>query len=329
MVEPDGPIKIRRYDPAKGEARSTAKLVNISGAMVRRVANAITENTPLNLDRALGASYNTRSALETLMAHTPQFYYCYPGRIDVSESSTKIEEGHKHLLWLPDDPHKAAELVKRDVMNMTISEIPTMQAVYEALVIPANPDADPSKELSVAVQRRHAQIQIALVEVGRKLGFRTWVAQNDKGIEYKGKRLGELDGVIARLEDQELLAIHGSAVRAALMIDVIWFRNAHFMPAVIEVEHTTGVTSGLSRMKNFQDNFPPFQTRWVICAPDEDRSKVVSECYKAQFKSLKAYFLPYSAVDELYSITQRRTIRGVKDEFLETFMEPCVKGLTQ
>jgi len=57
------------------------------------------------------------------------------------------------------------------------------------------------------------------------------------------------------------------AVRAALMIDVIWFRNATFMPAVIEIEHTTGVTSGLTRMKNFQDRLPQFPTRWSSPLP--------------------------------------------------------------
>ena len=55
------------------------------------------------------------------------------------------------------------------------------------------------------------------------------------------------------------------------------------MPAVMEVEHSTGVTSGLSRMKNFKDKFPPFPTRYVIVAPDEDRDKVVKEANKPQF----------------------------------------------
>jgi type II restriction enzyme len=117
------------------------------------------------------------------------------------------------------------------------------------------------------------------------------------------------------------------AVRAALMIDVIWFRNATFMPAVIEIEHTTGVTSGLTRMKNFQDRLPQFPTRWVIAAADEDRDKVIVESNKPQFRSLRAQFFPYSAIDELYSLSQRRKLQGVTDEFLDCFMEPCVPQL--
>jgi len=136
-----------------------------------------------------------------------------------------------------------------------------------------------------------------------------------------------MDGVLFRLEDVQLLAAFNDAVKAALFIDVIWFRNAKFMPAVIEIEHTTGVTSGLARMKNFQDRLPQFPSRWVIAAADEDRDRVMTECDKPQLRSLKAQFFPYSAVDELYSLCQRRKIRGVNDDFLDCFMEPCLPEL--
>lgn len=294
--------------------------------MIRRVANAVASGLPLNIDRVLGASYNTRSALETLLAHTPEFYYCYPGRIEIGESSTAVKEGHKHLMWLPNEPHRAGITARREVNNMTISEMPSRDAIYEALTLPVDALQPGSEiqQMSPEVQRRHAQIQIALVEIGKQLGFRTWVAQNDKAIMYKGKRLGEMDGVLVRLEDVQLLSSFNDAVKAALLIDAVWFRNAKFMPAVIEIEHTTGVTSGLSRMKNFQDCLPQLLTRWVIAAPDEDRDKVMKESNKPQFRSLNTQFFPYSAVDELYSLCQRRKLKGVNDEFLDCFMEPCL-----
>lgn len=99
------------------------------------------------------------------------------------------------------------------------------------------------------------------------------------------------------------------------------------MPAVIEVEHSTGVTSGLTRMKGFQDALPAFPTRYVIVAADEDREKVIREANREQFKSLNARFFPYSAVEELYGLCQRRKLRGVTEEFLDTFMEPVVEGI--
>ena len=100
------------------------------------------------------------------------------------------------------------------------------------------------------------------------------------------------------------------------------------MPAVIEIEHTTGVRSGLTRMKNLQDMLPRYDdTRWVIAAPDEDRNDVLAKCNAPQFRSLNAKFFPYSAIEELYLLCQRRKIRGVSDEFLDSYMEPCLPEL--
>ncbi|MGH9864524.1 MAG: restriction endonuclease, partial [Candidatus Acidiferrales bacterium] len=210
--------------------------------------------------------------------------------------------------------------------EVVISEMPGVQTVYESLELPR--DITDTSGMSIELARRHAQMQVALVMIGRKLGYRTWVARNDRGIIYKDEKLGEMSGVVGELENETLIAPHVGAVRAAGLIDCIWFRNAKFMPAVIEIEHTTGVTSGLTRMKNLQDALPLFSTRWVVAAPDEERDKVMQEANKPMFRSLNAWFLPYSAIEELYSLCQRRhlTQRGVNEEFLESFMEPCVKA---
>ncbi len=177
------------------------------------------------------------------------------------------------------------------------------------------------KGLDIEIKRRHAQIQIALYFIGHQLGYKTWVAQNDKGIVYQNKRLAEYEGVIDRLDEQLLLKSYADAVKAALLIDCIWFKNGKLMPAVMEVEHTTGVTSGLTRMKNFKDHFPPFPTRYVIVAADDDRKKVVQEANKPQFKELDVRFFPYSAVEELYALCQKRKLKGITEDFLDCYME--------
>lgn len=318
ITRPEGPVRIKRYDPSKGQTSAEAKVVNISSEMIWRVANAIQEEAPLNIDRVLGASYNTRSVLEALLAHTPQFYYCYPGRIQKTNNKESIEHGHKHLLWQPNQPHENGTLVKAEI-DLVISEVPSSEVVYEALVLPKDITAD--NEIDIEVKRRHAQIQIALYFIGKQLEFRTWIAQNDKGMVYKDKKIAEYDGVINSLGDEQLLSSYQDAVRAALLIDCIWFKNGRLMPAVMEVEHSTGVTSGLSRMKNFYDKFPPFPTRYVIVAPDEDRDKVIRECNKPQFKDLNPLYFPYSSVEELYSLCQRRKLRGITEGFLDCYME--------
>lgn len=315
---PEGPIRIKRWNPDKGETPATKKIENISSELIWRIAHAFSPNQPINFDRVLGGSYNTRSVLEALLAHSPQFHFCYPGRIENTGGKPSVKKGHKHLMWTPDTVHKSG-ILKQMETNIVISEIPNTEVYYDSLVLP---DEMSIPSLDIEVQRRHAQIQIALYKIGCQLNFRTWIAQNDKGILYQNKRLAEYDGVIGSLKNEKLLSAYDDAIQAALMIDCIWFKNGKLMPAVMEVEHSTGVTSGLTRMKNFQDKFIPLENvRYVIVAPDEDRGKVIQEANKPQFSSLKTKFFPYSAVEELYALCEKRKIKGVTEDFLDCYME--------
>jgi len=318
VERPEGPIYIKR-GISVAEVKSS-KEVSISSNMIWRVANAIQEDVPINIDRILGASYNTRSVFESLLAHTPFFYITYPGRIENNISTSKIKAGHKHLIWLPFNPHKEG-VTETFETTKVISEIPSQLAIYESLAITPQFVNEDVPSYDIEVDRRHTQIQIALYLIERQLGFRTWIAQNDKSIIYDNQKLGEMDGVIASLKDEQLLMSYQDAVKAALLIDCIWFKNGRLMPAIMEVEHSTGIITGLSRMKNFKDKFPPFPTRYVIVAPDEDRKKVLQECNKEQFRDLNPLYFPYSSVEELYSLCQRRKLKGVSEEFLDCFME--------
>lgn len=316
---PVGPIQIRRWNPHKNESYVNAKIESISTEMIWRVSNAVNHGDPINLDRILGASYNTRSVLETLMALTPEFYFCYPGRIKDIDGHSSIEHGHKHLIWLPNTPHEQGVLIEKQVPNMAISEIPLQTVTYDNLILPDNMTI--GGEMNIEVVRRHTQIQIALYLIGLQLGYRTWIAQNDRGIIYKDKPLIEQPGIISTLGKENIISAFPGAEPSARFIDCIWFQNHRFMPAVMEVEHTTGVTSGLTRMKGLQDTMPSLNTRYVIVAPDNDREKVVEEANRLQFLSLDARYFSYSSVEELYYICTHRNLHGVTQEFLDCYME--------
>ena len=62
---PEGPIRFKRFNPTKGETLRDAKVDSISSQMLWRLANAIQEDAPINLDRVFGASYNSRSVIES------------------------------------------------------------------------------------------------------------------------------------------------------------------------------------------------------------------------------------------------------------------------
>jgi type II restriction enzyme len=308
---PFGPVTIKRSCDGK------SKEATISTPMMERVAAAISEGMPINLDRVLGASYNTRSALEALLAHTSEFYFCYPGRISPSESSVKVLKGHKHIVWKPSAPHRSGEMEEIKT-QMVISESAACEIVYDE-VGALHVEESSVNEYSHA--RRHAQIQYLLAQVGYQFGYKIWIAQNDRGVKIGEKSFAEMPGVLPTLKEGTVIANFSEAAHAARLIDCIWFKNGRLMPAVFEVEHSTGVTSGLTRMKAFRDILPPFPSRYVIAAPDEDRAKVFAEFDKAQFRDLKPEYLSYSAIEELAGLCRKRKIMGVTDEFIDSFCE--------
>ena len=314
IVNPSGPVQIER----KKDGEITA--LTVSYSMMIRVINNIDEGVPFNLDRILGASYNSRSALETLMAHTTDFYWCKPGRLERDEFGESLKTGHKHLIWLPKKPHKLGRLEEYKVgKELAISEIPTKSVVYEALTITKPEDID----IDIEVKRRHIQIQVLLAYIAKFMSFRTWIANNDRSHSIQGKKISEIEGVLSSLSEVKFLQNYPEAIRSALLIDCIWFTERS-MPAVFEVEHSTGVTSGLTRMKKFQDELPNLaDIRWIVVGPDEIRSEVFSKASVKQFASLSTCFMPYSSVEELYDLCKRKRITSdiVTEKFINNFIE--------
>lgn len=319
-----GPIIIRRWNPAKGETFQAATSASISAQMLARVANAVSEGMPINIDRLLGASYNTRSALETLLCHTPSFFYCFPGRIDFSSGRAKIKRGHKHIIYLPGTPHAPGVLTSRELKSLAINEIPSKNVVYNALELPSS--AVQSGAVDTTEARIHLQMQMAIYEIGRAVGVKTFIAQNDQGALYKGKILSDHPDIITDLKSVSVVGPFDGAANAGKLIDAIWFGDRN-IPAVFEVENSTGVTSGLTRMQNFKKLLPPYQDmRFVIVAPDDLREKVIREVNKAEFNELRAYYMPYSAVSEFLGLCQERELKGITESFLETFLDKVFCG---
>ncbi|WP_350343259.1 hypothetical protein PRVXT_002551 [Proteinivorax tanatarense] len=319
VTTPYGPIMIKRWNPAKGETRKTSTVQSISMAMINRIANAISEGTPINIDRILGASYNTRSALETLLCHTPPFYYCYPGRIELMQGKTKIKSGHKHIIYLPEEPHTLGKLCEKDLEHLEINEIPSKNVVYNALELPTSTTR--TGKVDTDEVKIHSQMQMAIYEIGSCFSLKTFIAQNDTGIRYKGKSLSEHDNIVTKLNDIPTIGAFSGAVDAGKHIDAIWLGDKS-IPAVFEVEQSTGVTPGLTRMSNFKKTLPEYSSmRYVIVAPDEMRDKVVREINKPEFSHLRAFYMPYTAVSELLGLCQERRLKGITEEFLESFLD--------
>lgn len=313
---PEGPIIIRRRRSASG---MFGEEVSMSSQMLWRTANALNSGIPINLDRVLGGSYNTRSVLESLLAHTPEIYTCLPGRVESIQGEERIVRGHKHII-LSEKPHATGTTQSINLgEDCVISEVPSMGMMYD--VVPAVRRGDP---LDIEVRRRHSQIQVAIAEIGRSLNMRTWISVEDRGIRYNGKVITEYPFIVRDLRDERSINNYPEAMQFAKDIDCMYFNGG--LPFAFEVEHTTGVTSGLNRMLSFMNNGPNLSTRYVIVAPDEDRNLVMRKSQPEQFEDLNPLYFPYSQVEDLYSFIKRHggQLKGVKKEdFMLNFMEEC------
>lgn len=314
---PEGPIVIKRRRIGGAWGREE----HISSAMMWRVANALNTKIPINIDRVLGGSYNTRSVLESLLAHTPEIFTCSPGRQESIGGNITIKKGHKHILWDADNPHALGQIQSRELgENCIISEVPSYETIYDVVPTPVAGET----ELDIEIRRRHSQIQVALAEIAKALQMRTWIAVEDHGIIHNGRVIMEYPFIVKDLTDEPTISSFAGAIHVGRHIDCMYFNGG--LPFAFEVEHTTGVTSGLSRMLQFKNAASHLNTRFVIVAPDEDRQDVLTKASQEQFEDLSALYFPYSQVEELYSFVSRHTghIRGIKKDFLLTFMEDAV-----
>lgn len=315
---PEGPIVIRRR---KAADKPFGEEVSMSSQMLWRTANALGSGIPINLDRVLGGSYNTRSVLESLLAHTPEIYTCLPGRIESIRGHEKIVRGHKHIILLEDAPHTAGVVTSVAIGDdCVISEVPSSGMMYD--VVPSvRKTKDP---LDIEIRRRHSQIQVALAEIAKSLDMRTWLAVEDHGIKYDGRIITEYPFIVPDLRGERVISAYPEAIDVGKHIDCMYFNGG--LPFAFEVEHTTGVTSGLDRMLSFKNRGPNLSTHYVVVAPDEDRGLVMQRSQPEQFEDLNPLYFPYSQVEDLYSFIKRHggKLRGVKKEdFLLNFMEVC------
>ena len=92
--------------------------------------------------------------------------------------------------------------------------------------------------------RSHAEVQGWLRDLGLALGFRVWIAANDRARPFAAGRLG--DGC---LDDLPMWIVGTPGVDAIRLIDVMWLTtDQQRVAAAFEVEHTTSIYSGIVRL---------------------------------------------------------------------------------
>jgi len=171
---------------------------------------------------------------------------------------------------------------------------------------PIKPEAEGNQTNTVADNlsiATHESAEAVLLMLGN-LGYDTYTP--DASRTYDGKKLGE----IATLED--LHAFTSEKIMDSVRnIDVVWLKD-EWPEYLFEVEHTTGVTSGLLRIYQAEK----LNTKFVIVGPKDVLKKFEKEVEKAPFKTIKQKyrFRSYEDLREMYLAAS--SYRTVSDKFL-------------
>lgn len=321
VVSPEGPIYIKRRGIKESTPWRSVKEVPISSTMIWRYVNALKSGSPTNIDRVLGASYNTRSALEAIVAHLPNFFICYPSRItEIGSQKITFEKGHKYIIWNPDKAHSFGSVETDTTVNGFINESAVSDIYFDA----QNVEQGTHKKdeiLDPSIRRMHSQMQVLLSQTANWMNLRSWIAVEDHGIITGGRNILSYPYIVKDLSEENIIKGSPDAIDVAKHIDCIWFNGG--MPFVFEVEHSTGVTSGLCRMNKLRER-SHMDTDYVIVAPDADRQMVLQKANSTQFEDMRLWYMPYSHLIEMSDFAAKHPYRGnsrARGSFAKMFME--------
>jgi len=157
-------------------------------------------------------------------------------------------------------------------------------------------------EGSVAAARQddltHTEIQAWLRDLGLALGYKVWVAANDRGRSYNGGTLatGCADSLPSSIEGS-------SGVDSIRLIDILWIDpDGERVIAAFEVEHTTSIYSGIVRMLDLALSSGLHATGGLfLVAPDAREEEVRTQLRRPAFSrvtDLQVRFLPYGELEK-------------------------------
>ncbi len=176
---------------------------------------------------------------------------------------------------------------------------PDAHAVWEADVARVRADAAAQRmqALHAAEDRSHTQLQGWLRDLGIALGYRVWVAGNDRGRACGEGRLG--DECVAHLPARLAAS---SAAAAIALIDVLWLDDRDHVAAAFEVEHSTSLYSGIVRMLDLALGVEGgLEGRYYLVAPDRREADARGQVARPAFQrvaDLDLKFLAYSELEQ-------------------------------
>lgn len=133
-------------------------------------------------------------------------------------------------------------------------------------------------------------------DLGLSLGFKVWIANNDKGRQYGDARLDH--GCIAELPP----AIRANGAHDTIaLIDLLWLDAvSNRIALAFEVEHSTSVYSGIVRMLDLALGVPEHDgSTFFLVAPDAREADVRAQFSRPAFSRVRELNVRYIGYGEL------------------------------
>lgn len=199
-----------------------------------------------------------------------------------------------------------------------------LKAKMGSVTVPENEQDDLAEQEPEAKKpREHTEIQWQLLKLGSDMGFDLWVARNDRGRAWEGRKFIDFE----RLKTELPLQFDDATNKTIELIDVLWLKGSA-IAAAFEVESTTSIYSGLLRMSDLVAMQPNLNIPLYLVAPDSRREKVISEVDRPTFSRLSpplsetCRFISFSTLKEQIKAVSH-ILRFLKPEFLEEISESC------
>lgn len=141
-------------------------------------------------------------------------------------------------------------------------------------------------------EKSHTMIQYKLLELGNALGYRTWVARNDRSKSWNGTKFSFITvEALPKATDNQ---VNQQTIE---LIDVLWLDKNSNIVCAFEIEHSTAIYSGALRLFDLAKILKK-DVQLFIVAPDKRKielKQVISESptFKEEVLEFKPKYILY------------------------------------
>jgi hypothetical protein len=150
--------------------------------------------------------------------------------------------------------------------------------------VPIAASGTPARDDDGEAAPKHSEVQWMLAQIGHKLGLKVWIASNDQGRTWNGRRLGDLS--ITQLPN---LGIGEDSQKIVNLIDVLWLRGNNQLVSAFEIECSTSIYSGVLRMSDLSTTCPNLSFPCYIALPAEREAEVIRQLSRPTFQALELH----------------------------------------